>query len=377
MANKMRMHKLLLMFFSLFVALPIHAEILVKDLTGREISISQPAKKIILGEGRFLAALGVLGVSNPLDYVVGMMNEFRQYDPTGFRQFQKAYPQIDKIPTFGHTTEDSVSVEKILLLNPDVAIFGVSGHGPGAASRHIIDRLESAGIPIVFIDFRNDPINNTAPSIELIAKLLGLTERGEQFAQFYQAEINKIRKRAATLDKTELRSVLFELRAGRAQECCLTVAKGMFADMARLAGGYSIAEDRLPGPVGRLSKEFVLSTHFDVYIGTAIGASNEQKAGVYDFLLAGPGVSEKDAQQALSFLLEFKGLSSIDSVKKKQAYTLWHHFYNSPLNLYAIQKIATWLHPQLYADLNPEKTLQQLLNGFAPVDLSGVYASEI
>jgi len=49
----------------------LQAEIRVTDLRGREIVLEQPAERIILGEGRFLAALGVLD-DNPLDRVAGM-----------------------------------------------------------------------------------------------------------------------------------------------------------------------------------------------------------------------------------------------------------------------------------------------------------------
>lgn len=351
------------------------AEITVVDIAGREVTLAQPAKKIILGEGRFLAALGVLGIEQPLSYVAGMMDEFRLFDPTSFALFKQAYPGIDNIPTFGHTSEDSVSVEKILLLNPDVAIFGLLGHGPGERSRHVIDRLEAANIPVVFVDFRADPIKHTAPSVALIATLLGEAERGKQFAEYYQNKIDDIKQRTDALEEHERKTILFELRTAQSQECCLTVANGMFADMARLTGGRSIAEGKLPGSVGTLSKEFVLSSDFDVYIGTAIGSPTSQSGPRFEYLLAGPGVDAATASQSLEFLLDSRGLLALPAMQNRQAYVLWHHFYNSPLNLYAIEKMATWLHPEHFADLQPEQTLNRLLSGFAPVDLTGVYAT--
>ena len=46
---------------------------------------------------------------------------------------------------------------------------------------------------------------------------------------------------------------------------------------------------------------------------------------------------------------------------------------SSPLNVAAVQAIAKWLHPDLFADLDPEATLRTLYERFQAVPLSGVY----
>jgi iron complex transport system substrate-binding protein len=52
---------------------------------------------------------------------------------------------------------------------------------------------------------------------------------------------------------------------------------------------------------------------------------------------------------------------------------IWHHFYTSPFNVVAVQAMAKWLHPALFADLDPRATLQMLYQRFQPVPLDGVY----
>ncbi|GAA3930766.1 iron-siderophore ABC transporter substrate-binding protein YiuA [Litoribacillus peritrichatus] len=352
----------------------VHAEIHFTDIAGRAITLQQPAKKIILGEGRFLAILGVLGVEQPLDKIAGMMNEFRLYDPAGFQQFKTAYPEIEDIPTFGQTNESSVSVEKIILLKPEVAIFGLNGHGPGARSKHIIDQLTAVGIKIVFIDFREDPINNTAKSVEIVGKVLGFEASAQRYAERYRSSIATIQQRVATLSTKDYPKVLFDLRASAKQTCCMSVAKGMFADMARIAGGTSIADGLLTGSVGQLSTEHVLSTHFDFYVATSSGSETQNTEGHYESPVLGAAVSQNRARQSLTDLIKLRQFTELDAMQAGNAYGLWHHFYNSPLNLYAIEKLATWLHPALFADLNPEHTLNELLHGFGPIQLEGTYA---
>ena len=38
--------------------------------------------------------------------------------------FKVKFPEIDKIPLIGNTSAESVSAEKLLTLNPDIAING-------------------------------------------------------------------------------------------------------------------------------------------------------------------------------------------------------------------------------------------------------------
>jgi iron complex transport system substrate-binding protein len=289
------------------------APITVIDIAGRTVSLPAPAQKVVLGEGRFMTIFGVLGVADPVSRVAGMMNEFRLYDAAGFARYQRAFPVIDQIPNFGHTTEQSVSIEKILLLNPDVAIFGLDGHGPGAASTHIIQRLEAAKIPVLFIDFRVDPIGNTAKSVELVAKVLGLDAAGAAFRQFHEAELARISQRVAAIPVNQRPTVLFDLRVQGSEECCFTVGKGLFASMAEFVGARSLATNVMATPVGKLSKEFVLSTPFDVYVGTAVGGESDlaAKSPVFDRIVTGAGVTPEQARQSLRDVLAARGFGQL------------------------------------------------------------------
>lgn len=360
----------------MLMSISIYAEVSFVDVAGRQVTLEAPAEKVILGEGRFISILSVLGINDPVSFIAGMMNEFKLYDPDGYAAYQQAFPSIDEVQTFGHTSAESVSIEKILTLNPDVAIFGLSGHGPGARSKHIVDTLEAAGITVVFIDFRQDPIANTAKSVELVSIILGVPEKGEKFVQFYQQRLNLIASRVKGIPKSRFPKVLFELKANSEQECCLSVAKGMFADMARFAGGDSVASLLLPGPVGQLSYEYVLSSDFDIFIGTAIGSLKARKQ-TSKLLMSGAGVTSDLARRSLQSHVSARKFDDLRAIKNGAAYSLWHHFYNSAFNLYAIEKMATWFHPEIFDDLHPEATLNALLKGAEPVDLSGTYATSL
>jgi iron complex transport system substrate-binding protein len=367
-------NRLLFLLLSFNVSFIVEAQT-ITDILGREVEINDQVDKVILGEGRFLAAFGVLDINNPLSRVAGMLNEFRKFDPASFEKYKETYPEIDSIPAFGQTSEDTVSIEKIISLKPDVAIFGVEGHGPKARSKVIIDTLEAVGIPVVFIDFRQQPLKNTPKSIEIIGQILGHEKQAEQYSSFYEAELEKITDRLAD-NETSCPTVLLEIRVGLGEECCMTISKGMLADMIEQAGACNIAKDVLPGVAGLLNLEYVITTAPDVYIGTAVGSTKGSMAGKGRIVL-GAGIDEVTARSSLEDVLQRAGINSLPAVQNKRAHAIWHHFYNSPLNLYAFQQFAKWFHPELFEDIDPENTLEKLLTLFEPVDLSGVYAVSV
>lgn len=86
-------------------------------------------------ERRFINALALIEEGDPPVQVAGMLGEFSQLDPGGFAQYAAAFPRIKDLPVFGQSTVDTVSVEKMIALQPDVAIFGLEGHGPATNDR--------------------------------------------------------------------------------------------------------------------------------------------------------------------------------------------------------------------------------------------------
>lgn len=350
---------------------PALAAIDLVDIAGREVHLDAPAGKLLLGEGRYVVALGVLDLRDPLSRVAGMLGEFEAFDPLGYARYRETFPQIANVPIFGHTSADSASIEKAIAIRPDVAVFGLQSHGPSATSATVIAALEAAGIPVVFIDFRADPLTNTAPSIRILGRLLGLEDRAEAFAAFYETEMKRVTDRLAGAD-IERPRVMLEAHVGMRDECCFSIARGLLADLITAAGGQNMSADYLPGPVGMVNLETVIAERPDIYIGTAIGTPETMTDGR---IALGAGISPELAAQSLTHAMDRPGLRDLEAVRAGRVYGIWHHFYNSPLNVYAVQRFAKWFHPDLFADLDPEATMAGMLAWFQPVDLTGTYAT--
>ena len=137
----------------------------ITDITGRTVVLDGPADAIVLGEGRWVGALALLDRDNPLAHVSGMLNDFPQTDAQGYARMLEDFPALADVPTFGQTEAQSVSAETIIALEPDVAVFGIEGHGPSEANAELIVGICIAGIqcnrtpefllgsvPVVFIE---------------------------------------------------------------------------------------------------------------------------------------------------------------------------------------------------------------------------------
>ncbi|WP_454673978.1 ABC transporter substrate-binding protein [Achromobacter pestifer] len=352
---------------ALLCALPSAQARQVTDLAGRVVTVPDHPKRILLGEGRFVFAMALLDQKAPIARVVGWQGELKQQDPYSWAQLVKRYPQAANVPLIGKTSEASVSPEKIVSLQPDVAVFSLSGHGPGR-NNPMIAALQDASIPIVFIDFRQHPVQNTVPSMRILGQALDREKQAEAYISFYEDHLARVRQIVQPVPQAQRPRVFVEMLAGVWPACCHTTGNGSFGDLLETAGGVNVAAPVLPGAIGDVSLEFLLDAKPDVYIATG-SRSEPGRPG----LLAGPGAAPDVSADSLSTLIARDGIRDLDAVRQHRAYGIWHAFYNSPYNVAAIEAMAQWFYPERAAVLDPQGTLDTLYRQFLDVDSAGTY----
>ncbi len=352
---------------ALLCALPGAQARQVTDLAGRNVTVPDHPRRVLLGEGRFVFAMALLDRQDPVGRVVGWQGELKQQDPYSWNQLIQRYPKAADVPLIGKTSEASVSPERIVSLKPDVAVFSLSGHGPGR-NNPMIPALQDAGIPIVFVDFRQHPVRNTVPSMRILGQALDREAQAEAYIDFYEARLARVRKVVDPVPPAQRPRVFVEMLAGVWPACCHTTGNGSFGDLLDAAGGVNVAAPVLPGAIGDVSLEFLLDAKPDVYIATG-SRSEPGRPG----LLAGPGAGAQVAAGSLATLLARDGIRDLDAVRKQRAFGIWHAFYNSPYNVAAIEAMAKWLYPERAAALDPQGTLDTLYRQFLDVDNAGAY----
>lgn len=340
------------------------------DLAGRQVQVPEKVEHILLGEGRMIYSLSLLEGQNPFARLAGWQGDFRGLDVQGYEAYRKVFPQADQVPLVGGTSAETFSVEKALAVHPDLAIMALSGgHGPSPDSE-AVQQLEAAGVAVIFVDFSDHPLSNTVPSMRLLGQALGREQQAEAFIAFYQQSLARVSDTLARAGKVQQPKIFIDMLAGL-QDCCGSPGTGNFAEMIKLAGGRNIADGRIPGPIGVLNVEYILSSDPDVYVATGVFAAGQ--GGV----TLGYSATLPQARDSLRQAARRPPLNELRAVRQGNVHGLWHIFYDSPEHLVAVQALAKWLHPQLFKDLDPDQTRRELYQRFMPIPASGVFATSL
>lgn len=339
----------------------------VTDLAGRSVDLPKRVERIVLGEGRQLYTLALLE-DPPLARVVGWQGDMASFDPQTYQQYRARFPQIDGIAKIGATSEASVSPEKVLSLRPDLAIFSISGHGPGRRNP-LVEQLQKIGVPVLFIDFREHPLRNTIPSLRLLGQALGREARAEKFIAFYEAQTRRVTELTRDIPWAQRPRVLLDARAGDVAGV-LTAGKGSFGELIEMAGGRNAGADLIPTPLGEANLEAVMASKPEVYIASGYQHPTASAAG----LRMGAQVSEALARESLLQVVRRRPeIASLPAVRSGHVHGVWHHFYNTPYHVVMLQAMATWLHPQRMAGVDPRVTWQQMHREFLGMPPTGQY----
>ena len=334
----------------------------VKDLSGRSVVVPTPARRILIDDGRYLVALSLIH-PNPPSVIAGWPRDINRVGDRTYAALIKKFPDLDRIPQVA-SSASAFSLEKALAVTPDVAVFTL-GLGP---SPEQVKQLESAGVPVVFIDFFSQPFENLEPSLRILGQLTGSSAKAEAFIEFRRTRMNAI---AATVKKTaglKRPRVFLEAHAGMSGECCNSPGKGNVGDYIEFVGGHNIGADVLPGTFGRLNLEYVVSQDPAVYIAT--GGPHLEKSGG---MVLGQGYTADRARGALTAVSSRPGIGSLSAVRSGQAHGLSHQLLNSPLDILAVEALAGWIHPELFKTIDPAKTLAEINTRFLAMPLDGVY----
>ncbi|WP_353641823.1 ABC transporter substrate-binding protein [Mesorhizobium sp. WSM2239] len=348
----------------LLMTLAARAEMVtVTDITGRQVEVNVPVERVILGEGRQVYLVAALDTEDPFKRIVGWREDFSQADPDNYAAYLEKFPGVAKIPTFGGFKDGTFDVEQAVSLKPDVILMNIESKQATEDAKYI-EKLAAAGIPLVYVDFRERPFTNTEPSMRLFGNLFGKEERAEEFIAWRAAEIARV---TDIIEKAnpERPKVFIERAGGYSEDCCMSFGDDNFGKFVEMAGGDNIAKNIIPGTFGTLNPEQIIASNPDQIIVTGGWWEAYVPGGAW--VGVGPGRDEDEALRKLKALTERPALTGVKAVENNQVHAIWHQFYNSPYQFVAIQQMAKWLHPELFADLDSDSTFRELHERFLPV----------
>ncbi|MDM9645865.1 MULTISPECIES: ABC transporter substrate-binding protein [unclassified Rhizobium] len=351
-------------------ALPALADtVTIKDVTGRSVEVNTPVKHMILGEGRQIYFLAALDKENPFEHVVGWRDDLPKADPESYDAYLAKYPEIAKLPTFGGMKDGTFDIEQAVALKPDVILMNIDAKTATEEAGYI-EKLGKVGIPLVYVDFREKPMENTEPSMRVMGQLMGKEAVAEDFIKFRADSIKRV---TDVIEKNNPKKpvVFVERAGGYSDDCCMSFGNENFGKMVEIAGGINMAKDIIPGTFGTVNPEQVIASNPDQIIVTGGNWDKYVPGGAW--VGVGYGADLKEARRKLEALTKRPAFTGVKAVADGNVHAIWHQFYNNPYQFVAIQEMAKWLHPDLFTDLDPEATFKELHARFLPLDYKQGY----
>ena len=346
--------------------------IVLTDVAGRTVEVDLPVERVILGEARQIYIVAALQPGDPFRRIIGWRDDLQRADADTYNKYLELYPEIADIPEFGSPASGEFSVEQAIALDADVLALNL-GSLARAEEAGLIDQLAEVGIPVVVVDYRQGPLENTVPSTILLGRLFGQEERAQEIVDFYLQQVNQVYSRIDQIEG-EKPLVFLDRAAGirGSDDCCRTFGRANLGLIIERAGGVNIGSDLIPGWAGTLNPEQIIVSNPDVIIATGSNwyAINADGGFVSMGYFTEPG----DSRLALTTLADGRpGWDGLTAVNSGRYHAVWHQFYNSPYHFVALQQFAKWFYPELFADVDPTANFDEFHRRFLPIDYSGTF----
>jgi iron complex transport system substrate-binding protein len=342
----------LLMLMLLASVYSAHAGIAVTDIEGREVTIAAPARRILLAAPSWYPALAILD-KEAATRIIGVGRNPGDTLPEAERD-------LSSKPHVGSTWSQTFSIEKALELKPDIVI----GAPPSRAQSQAMESaFAKAGIPVVYVDFDSNPVRDTDRSFEILGRVLGAEDKAAEFVDFYRRHVRTITDR---LKKPGLaRPKLLMVARGPGVTCCpASPDNGVTAYFGGL-GVENIAGVTKSGSPAQLSLEYIIERDPDIFVAIDLFSDSRSMFGQPRSLAQG--------MASLDTLKQEPGLRELAATRNGRVHALDQYLMRSPLNFVTFEVLAKWVHPELFADIDPQATLDEINRRFLKTPLEGPF----
>lgn len=334
----------------------------VTDLKGRTVTLPANIERVVVTFNleEYLAVTGEAGV----DKLVGWSHKYwkgRRDD--AYNAYTKALPTLESIPDVGYNGD--ISIEAIISLQPDVVLASATGANYNALEP-AFDLLHQAGIEVVFFNFHKQTIETHQQSIQLIGKVMGQEERAAELARLYEEQMNLVYDRLKDLADEDRPSVYMEFSRGPSV-IGNSWSEQMWGAQIRECGGVNIAAGQEGASVD-VPAEQVLAANPDFIIMSGCLQSDDT-----DNVVMGYGADRELAREHLEAYKSRDGWSSLNAVKNNNMGAIYHDLSRHIFDFAGAQFLAKTLHPDLFADIDPEANLAKFFSDYMPVELDGVW----
>lgn len=345
---------------------PLRAEtISVTDALDRKVQIPANAERILLGF--YFEDFFAVGGPDAYDSVAAISrNAWEGWRGLQWKAYAAAVPRIDTLKDVGEVDAGTFSLEAAVAAKPDLAILAAWQF---SALGEAVGRLEAAGIPVVVLDYNAQTVEKHVASTLALGTILGQEERAKALADQYSDAVAEVSKRLEGV--SDRPKVYVELGRKGADEIDNSYGNTMWGRLVETAGGTNIAMDQI-AKWGPLSPEYVLAQNPEVVFLAGSGWLSREQA-----VIMGPGVESAATHARMKPYLSRAGWAGLDAVKAERVHAVYHGGARTLYDFAFLQYLAKSLHPDLFADIDPQANLDSFFRSYMPIQSSGTYMTKL
>ena len=341
----------------------------VTDLAGVTYTLPRPLQKVAVqwscAGGPFMTMSALLG-EDVADYLACIDDSPEKYRADVWEQCQKDIPALADIPVIGSVNEE-LDLEGVLCSGAEAFICPLELKT--LVDESLADRLNSVDIPVIYVDFHQETLENHTKSTLLLGKLFGREERAQEIVDFYTEHRNAIGTRIEKILQEQKRPELYIEVAMLGPSDFGNSFNNSYSwgGIAYQSGGNSIGEGVVPN-YGPLDTEYVLSNNPDKIIFTGTWGT-----AVPDAVKMGYGTELSETRRQMEAYGSRPGWSELQAFRNQEIYAINHGLSREMYDCACFEFFAKICFPEQFQDISPEKTLQEYYERFMPYTLDGVW----
>jgi iron complex transport system substrate-binding protein len=353
-----------LLLFSVFGHAAWSATQEVTDALGRKVKVTTPVKRVAINFN-FEEFTAVAGKDNWAKVVGISRAPWEGWRPVIFNRYAAVIPNLQAMPDIGHSDDGTFSAEKVIALKPDVLFIAEWTYKALQTAR---EQIESAGIPIVVIDYNAQLLERHLASTRAIGKVMGTEARSEELAALYEREYNGILGRIAKAGNPSPKKVYVELGQAGTETVGNSYSGTMWGKLLTTLGAVNVADGKLPGPWGPVNAEAVIADNPDLIFIAGSSWVNKPKA-----VKTGYEATPEITRKSLEPYAQRPAWANLKAVKNGEVHAIEHGLCRTLFDFVAMQYIAKRLYPEAFKDVDPDASFRAYHAKYLPVAYAGTW----
>lgn len=350
------------------IAMPAWADnITLTDTMGRTVEVPENPQRILLGFyfEDFMAVAG----PEAYDRVVAISKEtWAGWRALQWQTYLAVIPRLEELADVGEVDSGTFSLEAAVAAKPDVAVLAAWQY---KTLGEVADRLEDAGVPIVVLDYNAQTVEMHVKSTEILGKLMGAEGRAKMLADEYTAAVTEVESRLAKLPEGAAPKVYVELARKGKDTVDNSYAGTQWGSVIDQLKAVNIANGQISN-WGKLSPEYVLAQNPQVILLAGSGWTGRDEA-----VIMGPGVESALTHERMRAYLARPGWDGLDAVKNGKVFGVYHGGNRTLYDYAFLQYLAKAMYPDLFADMDPQASLDRFFATYMPVTFKGTYMTQL